>query len=195
MPTYGLTADGLLIKTLSVIREELNQRERDVFGNSIKVDDRAILGQINGIVAELAALVWELAEAVNSSQDPDKASGAALDALCTLTGTFRPPATFSTVTLTLTGSPTTVVPSGNGAKTESTSVHFVTTADGTITAVSAWAAGAYTLNARVTNAGNVYQCITAGTSAAAGPTGTDADYTDGGGVHWAYLGAGTGAVD
>lgn len=194
MPIYGLTTDGLLIKTLNVIREELNQRERDVFGNSIKVDDRAILGQINGIVSELAALVWELAEAVNSSQDPDKASGAALDALCTLTGTFRPPATFSTVTLTLTGTPATVVPAGNTAKTESTSVHFETTADGTITSVPAWlTAHGYVLNDRVTNAGNVYQCIDPGTSASA-PTTTDASIVDGG-VIWTYLGTGTGAID
>lgn len=195
MPVYGLTTDGLIVKTLNVIREELNQRLRDAFGNSINLGDRAVLGQITGIVSELAALVWELAEAVNSAQDPDKASGAALDALCTLTGTFRPNATYSTVTLTLTGTPTTLVDAESRAKTTSSSVHFQTEEDATIDAVPAWAdVTVYALGDRVTNSGNVYQCVVAGTSDASAPTSTDEEIENGT-VTWTYLGAGTGAVD
>lgn len=195
MTTYGLTTDGLIVKTLNVIRDELNQRMRDAFGKSIKVDDRSILGQINGIISEIAALVWELGEAVNSSQDPDKATGAALDALCTLTGTFRPPASYSTVTLTLTGTDASVIPEGSTAKTASTSVKFETTNACTITVVPAWVTlTAYVLGDRVTNGGNVYQCVVAGTTGATGPSTTDITITDGT-VTWTYLGAGTAAVN
>lgn len=196
MAIYGLTTDGLIIKPLNTIREELVQRLRDAFGASIRLDDRSIFGQISGIVSELAALVWEQLEVVNSSQDPDKAVGAALDALCTLTGTSRPAATYSAVVLTLTGTPTTLVPTGSKAKTVSTGSVFQTTQDATITALSAWTAGfVYALGDRVTNSGNAYECITAGTSAGAGgPTTTATDITDNT-VHWTYLGAGTGAVD
>lgn len=200
MPTYGLTTDGLIVKTLDVIREELNQRLRGAFGASVKLDDRSILGQITGIISELGALVWELAEAVNSAQDPDKASGAALDALCTLTGTFRPPATYSVVTLTLTGTPTTVVAAESSVKAESTSVHFETMEDATIDTVAAWVEStAYVVGDRVTSNGNIYQCTTSGTSGSGipspAPSTTDEEITTDGTVVWTFVGAGTGAVD
>lgn len=196
MPTYGLTTDGLIIKTLTVIRDELSQRVRDTFGASMRTDDRAKLGQLLGILSEVAALIWELIEQVNSSQDPDKATGAALDALCTLTGTFRPPASYSTVVLTLTGTPATIVPTGSSVNTESTGVEFLTTEEGTIVAASAWTAlTVYTLGARVTNGGNVYQCTVPGTSdAAGGPATEEVEIVDAT-VTWTYLGAGTGTVD
>jgi len=196
MATYGLNAEGLSIKSLEVIREDLNTALRDAFGQSIDLGDKSIFGQIIGILSEALLLLWELAEAVNSSQDPDKATGAALDALCILTGTFRPQATFSTATETLTGTPGTIVPSGSQVSTESTGSRFQTLASATITAVSAWVnSTAYTVGVRVTNSGNVYQCITAGTSAGSGgPTGTSLDIIDNT-VHWTFVGVGTAAID
>jgi uncharacterized phage protein gp47/JayE len=197
MTTYGLTADGLIVKTIEVIRNELAARVRDTFGTSVKSgSDRAIVGQFVGIISEMAGLLWELSEAVNSSQDPDKATGAALDALCTLTGTFRPTATFSVVTVTLTGTPTSVIPEGTTVKTESTNVTFETTEDATLVLADTWAPlTAYALGDRVTSASRVYQCITAGTSDTPdGPSTTDTDIEDGS-AHWTYLGEGTGAVD
>lgn len=196
MPSYGLTFDGFVSKTIDIIREELNASLREAFGNSIDLGDRSVFGHIVGIISERLAQLWELAEVVNSSQDPDKATGAALDALATLTGTFREPASYSAVTLALTGTPATVVAAGTQVSTLSTSKLFETTALATITAVSAWTiTTAYLVGARVTNSGNVYECITAGTSAGAGgPTTTAADITDGT-AHWTYLGAGTAAID
>lgn len=194
---YGLTTDGLIIKTLNIIREELNQRWKDAFGVSIKLDDRSFFGQSTGIISEVAALIWELLEAVNSSQDPDKATGAALDALCTLTGTTRPPATYSTVTLTLTGTPTTTtVPEGSIVTTDSTLIEFETTEEVTLGVLDAWVAStSYVVDDRVTNGGNAYQCTVAGTAAGSGgPTTEDEEITDGS-VTWTFLGNGTGAID
>lgn len=196
MPTYGLTFDGFVSKTIDIIREELNAALREAFGNSIDLGDRSVFGHIVGIIAERLAQLWELAEAVNASQDPDKATGAALDALCTLTGTFREPASYSAVTLTLTGTPTTIVASGSQVSTLSTGKIFETTELVTITALSAWTiTTAYLVGARVTNSGNAYECTVAGTSAGSGgPTTTASSITDGT-VTWTYLGAGTGAID
>lgn len=196
MATYGLTFDGFVSKTLDIIREDLNAALRDAFGNSIDLGDRSIFGQLVGIIAERMAQLWELAEAVNASQDADKATGTALDALSTLTGTFRPAASYSAVTLTLTGTPTTVVPLGSKASTLSTGKAFATDSNATITAASAWAGTTvYTVGARATNASRMYQCTTAGTSAGAGgPTTTATSITDGS-VVWTYLGEGTGVID
>lgn len=193
--TYGLTDSGFVIKTLQTIRDDINSALKTAFGSSIDTGDRSILGQLAGIVAERLALLWELAQTVYAAQDPNLATGAGLDAVSAYTGTLRPPASYSVVTETLTGIPTTVVPSGSLIKTASTSQQFQTTASGTIASVSAWTTGlAYALGDRVTNGGNVYQCVTAGTAGATAPTGTSTGISDGGAA-WDWLGAGTGAVD
>lgn len=195
MPTYGLTATGFLPKTLEIIRDEINGALTDYFGPSLDLEN-GILARIVGIVAERLAELWELAEAVNSAQDPDKAAAAALDALCLLTGTFRLAAAYSEVALTLTGTPTTVVPAASRASTSTTGAKFITKASATITAAAAWVASTgYAAGNRRTNASRVYQCITAGTSAGSGgPTTTSTDITDGT-AHWRYLGEGTGVID
>lgn len=196
MTTFGLTDTGFVTPTISDIREALNTNLRNAFGASIDLGEKSAFGQIVGIFSERIASVWEVAEAVNSSQNVDKATAAALDALCALTGTFRPPASYSGVTLTLTGTPLTDVAAGSIAKTASTLKKFITTADVTITSLSAWTAlSAYALADRVTNASRAYECTTAGTAAGSGgPTSTSTAITDGT-VTWAYLGEGTGAID
>jgi uncharacterized phage protein gp47/JayE len=199
MTTYGLTDDGLVIPSMDVIREAINARMRTAFGNtSIDLSDGSVEGQIIAILAERESVAWEAIQAVHSSQDPDKATGIGLDTICLYTGTFREEATASVVSLTLTGTPGTVVSAGSRASTLSTGKIFGTLlggVDGTIVALTAWApATLYAVGDQRTNNGNAYVCITTGTSAGSGgPTTTDADITDNT-VHWMYMGEGTGAV-
>jgi len=193
---YGLTATGFVPKTFDVIRTEIADAMRAAFGLSIDMGDRSIFGQIVAIISEREAIIWELAEQVYSSQDPDKAAGASLDALCLLTGTFRPGPLASTVTLTLTGTPATPVPAGNKAHALSTGTQVSTDSPGTITLLSSWVnSTTYALNDRVTNGGNTYICTDPGISAiSGGPTGTSSSIVDNG-VIWRFMGQGTGAVD
>lgn len=196
MTTYGLTTTGLVIKTFETLQDEMNAALRAAFGNSINLEN-GILAKFRDIVCERYSELWELMEAVYASQDPDKATATALEALCALTGTLKNPATYSSVTLTLTGTTGTVVTAGSRAATYSTQKKFSTTASGTIAVLPAWAAStSYALGDRVTNdSGKVYQVTDAGTSAGSGgPTGTGTGLVDNG-VIWAYLGEGPGAVD
>jgi uncharacterized phage protein gp47/JayE len=198
--TYGLTAQGFVIKTLTVVRADLDAAMRSAFGLSLVLGDKTLFGQINAILAERYAELWALAQAVYSSQDPNAATDLPLDNICALTGTTRPPATFSTVLETLIGTPTSVVPINTILATASTSLQFKTTATATIASVSAWVpTTAYLAGNRVTNGGSVFQCTIAGTSAGSGgpsgpPTPSWGPVVDGG-VTWLWLGAGTGAVD
>lgn len=190
--SYGLTDTGFRLKPLLTIIEEVEAAVRVDVG----VIPQGALKKLIAVVCKPIAEAWELAEAVNAAIDPDAAVETQLETLSSLTGTTRKPASPSTADLTLTGTPTTLVPSGSRAKETLNEVEFETLDDATITAVSAWAgATAYALGDRVTNASRVYQCITAGTSAGSGgPTTTAADITDNT-AHWRYLGEGTGAVD
>jgi uncharacterized phage protein gp47/JayE len=195
---YGLTDSGFVPKTLDVILSELQTSFRGVFGEGVSLDASTPEGQIIGILAARESDLWDMAEEVVSARDPDQATGAAQSSLCAITGTVGPKAATKSQlsALTIGGVAGTVVPAGSQASVSGTGVKFSTKADATITTVSAWASShAYSVGARATNGGNVYEAITAGTSASSGgPTGTATDITDGG-AHWVYLGAGSGAAD
>lgn len=197
MTTYGLTTTGFVPKSLTVIRADLDNAMRAAFGQSLTLGDNSVLGIIDAIMAERYAELWSLAQQVYSSEDRDAATGPALDAICKLTGSLRATATFSTVTETLIGTPTTVVPSGTIISTLSTTLPFKTTISQTIVLQSSWVATtSYIVGTRVTNAGNVYQCIVAGISAGSGgPTVTTNPVPTDGTVTWWFLGVGTGAID
>lgn len=194
--TYGLTSTGFTPKPMSQIRTDINTALQTAFGASIDLGDTSVFGQTVGIFSESLSALWYLAQQVYASQDPDSATGAALDAVSALTGTDRPAATPSTTTLTLFGTAATVVPAASVVNTASTGDGFATSVAATITTLAAWAGTtAYTAGQRVTNGGNAYQCVTAGTSASSGgPTGTTSSITDGT-VTWKYIGVGTAAVD
>lgn len=196
MADYGITLTGFVVKPEDAIIEDMETRARAKYGASVPLGNKTVLGQLIRIVAEVVGLVWELGQKIVASQDPDAAAGALLDALCALTGTFREAARHSLVDLTLTGDPTTIVPTGSQASTLSTGVPFETLEDATITELDAWAdTTLYAVGDRVTNSARAYVCITAGTSAGSGgPDTTSDDITDGT-AHWRYMGEGTGAVD
>jgi uncharacterized phage protein gp47/JayE len=202
---YGLLATGFVPATVEAIREEIateiGERFGPTLGDAARSDTTAI-GFLVGILAERYGLLWELEEAIWSSQDPDKATGAALDAIAALTGTVRDFARRSTVTLTLVGEASTVVPAGSQARAAVTQV-FETVEPATIAAVPAWASTTfYDVGDRVHAPGlpspRVYECVEAGTSSGAAPVGETAAVTDGS-VVWSFLGGSSaithGAVD
>lgn len=198
MSSSGLTAAGLVIELIDDIRTGIQTDLRNTFFAGLPLGDQDLLGHIVGIIANSLGLLWERLEQVNSSQDPDKATGPALDALSALTGTFRQPATKSEATLTLCGDPSTTIGAGSVVQTASSQENFDTQDTVTTVALSAWAGSTtYNVGQRVTNAARCYQCIAAGISASSGgPTTTASSIPDGSGsLVWEYIGEGTAAVD
>jgi uncharacterized phage protein gp47/JayE len=197
MTTYGLTEDGFLPKTLEIIQGEIGDELRAAFGPSLDLTDGSVIGQLVGIVSEREALLWELAEAINAGQNPDSATGRRLIELSALTGTRPREREKSTVTLTLTGSPNTLVTEGSRAGKAGTTDEYVTLADATLDEVAAYATmTAYALGDRVTNVDRVYQVTEAGTSGdgSSAPESTGSAIVDVT-VTWRYLGEGTAATD
>ena len=195
---YGLLTTGFSPAPTAVIREEMNAAIHNAFGASLDLSDTSFLGFLVGISAERFGELWELAETVYSSQDPDKATGDALEALCLLTGTFRAAATPTATTLSLTGAPTTVIPAGNQAQSVTTPViTFATLADATLVDQTAWLANTtYAVGIVRKNNGNIYIVTVAGTSAGAGgplTTSYGANVIDNT-VTWRWVGDGDGYV-
>lgn len=109
---WGLTDAGFVAKTLEEIEAGMVQKQRDNIDPSIDTSQFGLIGQLNGIMATEIAALWELAEAVNDSQDPDKAQGASQDGLYALTGTTRDDAKASLVICDSTLQPGTTIPVG-----------------------------------------------------------------------------------
>lgn len=109
---WGLTPEGFVAKTLEEIEAGMQQKQRDNIDPAIDTSQFGLIGQLNGIMASEIAAVWELAEAVNDSQDPDKAQGTQQDGLYALTGTTRDDAQASLVVCDNTLQPGTTIPIG-----------------------------------------------------------------------------------
>ncbi len=108
----GVETTGFVIKTLDEIQASIVARQKAApeIGPNQDFSAHGALGQINGVVAQVAAELWELGEAVFQSQDPEAATDHALDVVSSLTGTRRRAATRSTVTASIDLDPGTTIP-------------------------------------------------------------------------------------
>jgi len=202
--TYGLTEQGFVAKPLDVIKGELEAAfKAGPLGQSAgtepdgSIPAQSVAGQLVAIMADGLAAQWEIDQAIVAGVDPTTASGAAQDAVCSITGTVRAPASKSTVSCVCSGTPGTGLPAGRVATVVDSGARFVSSAAGTIALLSSWGPStAYAYGAMVTNGGNVYFCGTAGTSSGSGsgPTSTATTPITDGGVTWYYVGPGMGAV-
>lgn len=78
---YGVQPTGFVRKPLARILTEIEANNMTEFGPDVIQTSVSPLGQINGVFAELSALLWELAEDVYQSYDPDQAENTRLDIL------------------------------------------------------------------------------------------------------------------
>ena len=157
MALYGLTATGFLRKTLENILSEIESSEKATIDTRIDVSADTPIGQLNGVMAEKLAELWELADDIVAGGDPDVSAGFQLDQVSSITGTTRDAASKGTVSLDLSLNATTTVPVGSIVQVlDDPTNRWVTTSEGdnpagvpAIVAVTAEAetAGAVTANA------------------------------------------------
>ena len=81
MTDYGVVPTGFSRKPLPVILAEIEEAAVGVFGAGVIQTSQSPLGQLNGLFADLSAQLWEIAEDVYQSIDPDQAEGARLEML------------------------------------------------------------------------------------------------------------------
>lgn len=93
MPDYGLTSQGFVPKQQSVIKSEIEGELQALFGQSVNLLPVSVFGQLVGIFSGREANIWQLAEAVYSSQYPSGAEGTSVDNILALSNMKRLPAT------------------------------------------------------------------------------------------------------
>jgi len=130
--TFGVLPTGFERKRLPDILEDLNAQLQQVFGSNINVSPESPEGQINGLLAESYANLWELIEFAYNAFDPSAATGETLSSLVTLNGINRLSATATRVTLTLAGTAGTLVPAGSIVSAPLTGIQMATLDDAII---------------------------------------------------------------
>lgn len=113
MSDFGVSDTGFKRKRLNQLLDELNSEVKAIFGDNFNVSPESPDGQINGVVSESNANLWELAEEAYNAFNPNASSGVSLSNLVQLNGITRLPATASTVELTVTGTSGTLIPQGS----------------------------------------------------------------------------------
>lgn len=81
MTIYGVVPEGFNRKPLAIALAEMQASLITEFGPDAIQTPQSPLGQINGLMADLITNLWELAEDVYQSYDPDQAEGTRLDTL------------------------------------------------------------------------------------------------------------------
>ena len=120
-----VTSTGLNRKTLQELRLEFENKFKQVFGVAFET----AVDSPNGLLISQLALsyndLWELAQEIYSSLDPNQAVGAALDARAAFNGVSRKPATACTVDAVLyTSGDSATIPAGSLAKRQRGNLNF-----------------------------------------------------------------------
>tara|TARA_R110000744_G_scaffold20470_1_gene53726 strand:- start:1439 stop:2611 length:1173 start_codon:yes stop_codon:yes gene_type:complete len=132
MSDFGITPEGFSRKRLDQLLSELDDEMKAIFGDNFNVSPESPDGQINGVVSESNANLWEIANESYDAFNPSAATGVSLSNLVQLNGITRLSATSSNVELTITGSNNTFIPKGSLISTSDASDQFSTDTDITI---------------------------------------------------------------
>lgn len=122
---------GFVVETFDEIFQLYQQAARDSLGDDVDLGPESPLGQLLGAFAARDVQIQERILALSNGLSRQRAVGYQLDDLYSIFGIYRNNATRSTVTATLGGAATTVVPAGSRAATR-TGAHFRLQADATI---------------------------------------------------------------
>ena len=120
-----VTPTGLNRKTLQELRVDFENKFKQVFG----VTFETAVDSPNGLLVSQLALsyndLWELAQEIYSSLDPNQAVGAALDARAAFNGVSRKPALPCTIDAVLyTSADSATIPAGSLAKRQRGNLNF-----------------------------------------------------------------------
>lgn len=129
---FGVTTTGFNKKTLDDLHTEIKDDQRATIDPALNLGPDSVLGQLNGIMAERFAELWDLGLAIYRSFYPDSAEGDALEQIASLTGVERNAAAPSTVTVVASGTPATNLPAGRVISVTTTGARFTTLADAVI---------------------------------------------------------------
>jgi uncharacterized phage protein gp47/JayE len=137
MATF-LNENGLIKKSLAELKDEYEALFQEAFGEDIDLSAEGPFGQIIGILSQRDADLWDGAEEIYTSRNPNEAEGTSLDNISAETGVKRLDATATIADdVLLIGDEGTVVPANSQAKQQNASLTYSLLTSTTITKASA----------------------------------------------------------
>ena len=124
MSEFGISEQGFKRKRLDQLLQEINDEMKIVFGDNFNVSPESPDGQVNGVISESNANLWEIAEEAYDAFNPSAATGVSLSNLVQLNGITRSPATSSRANLDITGTSGVLIPAGSLISTSDTGDQF-----------------------------------------------------------------------
>lgn len=122
----GITSTGFEVKRLGPIQQDRFNSARNYFGSNIDTSENSVMGRALRVGSPAEADLWELAEAVFNSFNPDFAEGVSLDRVVAYAGYTRHAAAPSKATLLVTGDYLSKVPQASLISSSATSNRFLT---------------------------------------------------------------------
>lgn len=128
----GLTPEGLTVLRLPEVVEELRDKAREIWadtvpeGEVVNVEDNSAIGRQIGVVAPSGANLWEAVQQVYDAFNPNTAVGVALDNIVALGGITRIPSSPTRATCLVTGSTNTVIPANSRVTSSTTNKMYST---------------------------------------------------------------------
>jgi uncharacterized phage protein gp47/JayE len=113
MAAYGLTTAGYTPPTGNDLLLQFRSDVESTLGIVVDWSPDTQFGVISAATANIGGTVAGASQAVWDAFDPGNATGAALDSIGQIRGVYRQAATYSTATVTLTGTSGIVVPGGS----------------------------------------------------------------------------------
>ena len=92
-----INENGFIKKTLVEIKAELEAEFKAIFGNDIDLDPTGSFGQLIGLLAKRDADLWDGAEEIYTSRNPNEATGTSLDNVAAENAIERLQATKTTI--------------------------------------------------------------------------------------------------
>ena len=113
MAAYGLTTAGYIPPTGNDLLLQFRSDVESTLGIVVDWSPDTQFGVISAATANIGGTVAGASQAVWDAFDPGNATGAALDSIGQIRGVYRQAATYSSATVTLTGTSGIVVPAGS----------------------------------------------------------------------------------
>ena len=132
--SFGVTEQGFIPKRLSDVLDSLQTKISNIVDPDtgekpfINESSDSVIGQFTSILAEEISVCWEQAYLAANQYDPINSSGAALRGLVQLNGITASYGSATEISITITGTPGTVIPKGSLiAKADGTQVAVIST--------------------------------------------------------------------
>ncbi|MDM5306351.1 baseplate J/gp47 family protein [Peribacillus frigoritolerans] len=115
---WGLSEKGFNRPNQADLKEEIDQKQKELFGEDVNLSYKSPNGIISGLLSWILAKVWELAEKVYHSGHPSEAEDKNLDYLTSYFLTSRNPELYAEGNVEFTGTPNYTVVAGTRFETE-----------------------------------------------------------------------------